>query len=199
MKILLDLNHPAHLNFFKTTISVLSSNNDEVIVTYLDRGRLPKIVEKEIDGVKMLKIGKHTGSRLSIIFQANILKFLSFIPLLLREKPNLCLSVGSFTNGFACKMFGIPNIQFDDDPERKVNVELEKLTSTELYFPPIIGPTKKIKIFNALKEWAYLSPKYFNPNKNVLKKYGTMIMMWSCLTSLCLAAVGSMVRAGSCL
>ncbi|MCX6166339.1 MAG: DUF354 domain-containing protein, partial [Ignavibacteriae bacterium] len=65
-----------------------------------------------------------------------------------------------------------PNIQFDDDPGRVANVLLEKLTSTKLYFPPIIQKTKKINTFNALKEWAHLSPKYFSPDNECLEEFG---------------------------
>ncbi len=171
MKILYDICHPAQLNFFKNSIEELTDLGYDVIVCHLDRGRLSQIVRKELKKIKGYQIGKHKGSKYSIIFQANILRFLAWFPILIKERPQICLSVGSFTNGFACKIMGIPNIQFDDDPERRINVVLEKFSSTELYFPPIKTATNKIKNFNALKEWAYLSPRYFKPDKNVLNKY----------------------------
>jgi predicted glycosyltransferase len=71
------------------------------------------------------------------------------------------------------KLICKPNIQFDDDPERKLNLLLEKITSTYLFFPVFYnkcsGNTGK---YNALKEWAYLSPRYFNPDPFVLEKFG---------------------------
>lgn len=171
MKVLIDISHPAHLNLFKSVVYKLSENKEEILVTILDRGKLYAIVEKELNGVDKVKIAKHQGNFFSIIFEANILKIFSLIKLFFKIKPDICISAGSFTCGFVCKIFRIPNIQFSDDPERKLNFILEKLTSTELFFPPIIAPNKKIKNFNALKEWAYLSPDYFTPDINVLKEY----------------------------
>jgi hypothetical protein len=69
------------------------------------------------------------------------------------------------------RLLFLPYVQFDDDPERGISTILEKITATELYYPPIINPTKKIKTFNAFKEWAHLSPKYFIPNANFLEEY----------------------------
>jgi len=35
-----------------------------------------------------------------------------------------------------------------------------------------VEESKNVGIFNCLKEWSYLSPKWFNPDEEVLKKYG---------------------------
>jgi nucleoside-diphosphate-sugar epimerase len=48
MKILIDLSHPAHLYFFKNSISALLETNLKLVVTYLQRGKLPSIVAKEL-------------------------------------------------------------------------------------------------------------------------------------------------------
>jgi len=119
MKILIDIGHPAHLNFFRNSILALSKADHSIVVSYLQRGKLPSIVTKELKDINKYIVGKHRGTKISIIFQANIQKVFAYIPIMVREKPDLCLSVGSFTLGFICKLFGIKNIQFDDDPEEK--------------------------------------------------------------------------------
>ena len=171
MKIIIDISHPAHVNFLKHTVSKLVSKQHEVIIIYLKRGKLPEIVMNELDECHHICVGSHLGTTLSIIFSANILKFVSLFKVLCTNNVDLGVSVGSFTLGMASKLLRKPNIQFDDDPERTKNVFLEKMTSTELFFPPIVTPKGKIGVINALKEWAYLSPKYFTPHKVELEKY----------------------------
>lgn len=171
MLVLIDINHPAQLNFFKNLIKKIhSSHKDKVIVTYLARGKLPEIVNKELPGIEKYKTGRHRGTVASIIFEANLLKLFDAIKLFFFRRPDICLT-GSFITGFASKFYFIPNIQLDDDPERKHYIKAQLLSANEIYFPPIVTTHNKIKTYNALKEWAYLSPKYFTPNENALEQY----------------------------
>ena len=172
MKILFDFSHPAHVNFFKKTIRVLKNNGHEIIITTIERGNLLKIIDSEFNDIPIKVNGKHRGSILSIFFEANILRFFRQLLFVCGSEIDIAISCGSFTTGAIFKFILFkPNIQFADDPERKINVFLVKFTSTELFFPPITSFHKRIKTYNALKEWAYLSPKYFTQNQNELLKF----------------------------
>jgi hypothetical protein len=71
------------------------------------------------------------------------------------------------------KLRNRPNIQFDDDPESKQNIFFENITATKIATPPLnLYPKGKNIVFNALKEWSYLSPRYFNPSNDGLKIKG---------------------------
>ena len=172
MKIIVDVAHPAHVNFFKHAMRILREEGNEVIVSGLRRGKLPKILQEELGDFPIYYVGRHRGTTFSIIFEANVLKAIRLFWLVLKERPDFGLSVGSFTLGATLKLFGKPNVQFDDDPERRMNVWLEKLTSTRLFFPPLVQPHKNVSTMRALKEWAYLSPRYFAPDSSVLADYG---------------------------
>lgn len=171
MNIICDIGHPAQVNFFKHTVKKLVELGHKITIVCLIRGNLPKIIKKELGDCQVNYIGKHKGNKMSIIFEANIKKFFELLVFALQKKFDIGISVGSFNLGTVLKILGKPNLQFDDDPERKVNVFLEKLTSTELYFPPIIRSNSKVRTINALKEWAYLSPKYFTPELSELTRY----------------------------
>jgi uncharacterized protein len=171
MKIVIDLAHPAHINFFKHAASKLKSRGHEVTLICLERGKLPLIVRKEFPGFMPVILGRHTGTKRSVIFDANLKRFVLLFKYLSARKFDLGLSVGGFNFGSVLRFLNVPNIQFDDDPERGINTILEKLTATELYYPPIADNYSNIYSFNALKEWAYLSPKYFTPDPSVLDEF----------------------------
>ncbi|MFP4290195.1 MAG: DUF354 domain-containing protein [Cyclobacteriaceae bacterium] len=169
---MVDIAHPAHVNFFKKALRTLRAEGHEVIITGLRRGKLPRILENEMSEYPIYYVGKHEGTKYSIIVDANLRKMFNLLYLVNKHRIDFGLSVGSFTLGTALKLRGKPNIQFDDDPERTMNVLLEKLTCTRLYFPPVIESNGKVGHMKALKEWAYLSPRYFEPDPSVLQPYG---------------------------
>ena len=171
MRIIVDIAHPAHVNFFKNALQTLSEQGHEIIITGLRRGKLPRILEQELSQYPIEYVGRHRGTKWSIIVEANILKFFRLFWLVWRQRGDFGLSVGSFTLGASLKILGKPNVQFDDDPERTMNVRLEKWTSTRLFFPPVIAPHENVVTMNALKEWAYLSPRYFTPSQAILEQY----------------------------
>ncbi len=171
-KVLFDLNHPCDINFFKNVISRFSfEGKAEIILTVLKRGSLPELVAAELPGTHIKVIGRHRGNFHSIIIEANIIKFFKLFFYVLKVRPVLCVSFGSFILGAVCKILRINNIQFWDDPENKTNKFLQKLTADSLYYPYFYNTDPSIRTFKALKEWAYLSPAYFKPNISVLKKY----------------------------
>jgi uncharacterized protein len=172
LRLLITISHPSHANFFKEAAKILYKEGYKIFISTLDRGSLIQIVDKEYFGFDRFVAGRHKGNKTSIIFNVNILRFLKLLKFSFSNEIDFGLSVGSFTLGAALRILFKPNVQFDDDPERGINTLLEKLTSTRLFYPPIVKSTKKIKTFNALKEWAHLSPKYFTPNINFLKEFG---------------------------
>ncbi len=171
MNILVDISHPAQLNFFKNVIKALSQNGDNVIITSIKRGKLQEISAKELPGFCVKYVGSHSGNKLSIVLEANLFKFFRLLLFLINKKVDVGVSVGGFVLGFVLKIYRVPNIQYDDDPESSKNFLLERLTSTELFLPLFSVPNKKIRRFKALKEWAYLSPKYFTPAIKELDNY----------------------------
>jgi len=172
LKILIAISHPSHANFFKEAARILKNDGYEIIISTLNRGRLVQIVDKEYIGFERYIAGEHRGNRFSIILNVNILRFFKLLKISFSKDIDFGLSVGSFTLGAALKLLLKPNIQFDDDPERKMNIFLENITATKVFFPPVIYPGKKVFIFNALKEWSHLSPKYFSPNADFLREFG---------------------------
>jgi len=172
MKILIDIKHPAQLNLFKGLSKDLENEGWDVTVCYLERGKLPKIIEREYQGFHTIPVGSSKGTKWSILWNGNIKRAFTFLNLIRKNKYDICVAASSIPLALAGRMSGVPVIQFYDDPERgRVNSINAKLSS-QLFFPPIVKKDKKTSIFNCLKEWSYLSPNRFKPDPSVLEKYG---------------------------
>lgn len=172
MKILFDIKHPAQLNLFKGLSNELREENWDVTICYLQRGNLPTIIKKEYGGFNTVPVGSSRGTRWSILWDGNVKRTLAFLDLIKKEQYNICVAASSIPLALACKIAGIPVIQFYDDPERKRVNAVNASLSTQLFFPPIVKKHRKVSVFNCLKEWSYLSPRRFLPNETILHQYG---------------------------
>ena len=171
-KILIDIKHPAQLNLFRGLALELRQDGWDVLICYLERGRLPGIIKHEYVGFDSIPIGNSKGTRWSIFWDGNVKRTKYFFQLIKKHRFNICIAASSAPLALACKLTGTPIVQFYDDPERKKVNQVNALLSNRLFFPDIVEKTAKIDTFNCLKEWSYLSPKRFSPNVNSLKKYG---------------------------
>lgn len=171
-KILIDIKHPAQLNLFKNISRILKESGWDVLICYLNRGKLPKIIHKEYQDFECIEVGSSKGTKWSIFWNGNVKRTNDFLKLIQERNIQICIAASSAPLALACKLRRIPILQFYDDPERKAINKINEKLSTKLYFPPIIDRNEKIEWFNCLKEWSYLSPDYFNPNLDVLLKYG---------------------------
>ncbi|WP_114752527.1 DUF354 domain-containing protein [Pleomorphovibrio marinus] len=172
MKILIDIKHPAQLNLFKHLATALKEIGWEVLICYLQRGKLPKIIEKEYPGFECIPVGASRGSKWSILWEGNIARVGTFLSLIRKHRPCICVAASSAPLALACRLTGTPVIQFYDDPERKRINAVNARLSNRIFFPPIVEETSKVGIFNCLKEWSYLSPARFKPDPSVLGEYG---------------------------
>lgn len=170
-KILIDIKHPAQLNLFKGLSRELVQHGWDVTISYLDRGRLPGIIQREYQGFNLLPVGRSRGSKWSIFWEGNVGRTLRFFQLIFSNRYNICIAASSIPLAFAGYCSATPVIQFYDDPERKTVNRVNGFFSRKLFFPPIVEANKKTGVFHCLKEWSYLSPNRFNPGTRVLREY----------------------------
>ncbi|TNE71119.1 hypothetical protein EP331_10225 [bacterium] len=169
--ILFDIYHTPQLNFFKESIKKQSPSN--VIVSIVDRGKLKSIAHKELDGYSIISLGSY---RYNYNFVAMLLliilpRFFQLAYLVWKYKIKFVVTANYQAN-LVAKLFGVPNIVFNDDPRKGV-IEIAEFSANEAFVTKGIKRKKSIEL-NVLKEWAYLSPDYFIPNIGVLKEYGLL-------------------------
>ena len=176
MNILVDIGHTPQLNFYKSLILQLVAKGNHVYVAVLKRGRLPRIAAHElgtVENVTVVPIGRHRMSKISAILESNLLRVVMMYLWSLGKRIDVVLS-----NGVVAHMVGwahrVPCYAFDDDPQ--VWDYRPKLffcnQSSYCIYESDKPLSPKAKILRCTKEWAYLAPKYFQPNPLVLEKYG---------------------------
>jgi len=169
MNIVIDLVHPADVNFYKNSINILMKRNVGVNLIVRPRGRLLSILQKEFPHTDPKIIGKHYsnihGKIVGLIKRE--LELLFYL-----NKIDFDVSLGGFMIGYASRILHKPCVTFEDDYEYKIPFYLAKFTATRHVMPECIPATgKNMYKYKGLKEIAYLHPRYFKPDKEILEQY----------------------------
>lgn len=178
MNIWIDILHTPQFNFYKPFITMLSERGYKVYVTVLNRGKLPMIVQKELEdipNVAVSVIGRHRMNKMSVILEANLLRLIQLWLWCAKRKIDVSFSNGSHV-GMMGKMFGFPAYEFEDDPQAadyQLMVKFSTQNHSIIYdLPDGYNLHPEDKMLKVLKEWAYLNPTLFHPNVDALKQYG---------------------------
>jgi len=171
MRILIDILHPADVNFFKNAVRILIEKNADIVIIIRPRGRIIEILRNELPDIQFRLIGKYYNDTSGKIFDF-VVRNLKLLTFLRRNDFDLCTSHGFFVGitSFFCK---IPSVIFADDYEYKLTYYLSKFFGDYFIIPTSIPTTgKNVLRYRGFKELAYLHPRYFKPNLKILGQYG---------------------------
>ena len=175
MRILIDIGHPAHVHYFKNLYWELIQHKHKVYITCKSINSITTLLKYY--KIPFTELGdKGNGIREKIFKQVKDVKKIAN----LIRKRDIKLAIGvSALAVHSSKITKCKSILFDDDDQA-----VQPLTSK--YVTPfadcVISPDilKYEKLKNAIyypgtHELAYLHPKRFTPNPEVLEKYGLSI------------------------
>jgi predicted glycosyltransferase len=169
MRILVDIVHPADVNFYRTALYELKKNGHEVFLTVLERGRLLDFVHEEYQDFPIIPLGSHKSGKFNKVVGL-VEREWGFISVFFKHKIDRVTSFG-FYPAIAAKLFRIPSVLFHDDFEYGAVFSLCKRFGDKFIIPSAISISgDNIIKYNGFKELAYLND--FKPNKDILYEYG---------------------------
>ena len=118
MNIWVDICHIPQYKFYRPLMIELAKRGHEVYVTVLGRGRTPQIMQHELAGtsIHVDVVGRHRMTKWSAIWDANIIRTFQLLRWARKKKIDIGFSNGVLL-AFVCKLKGIRNYSFDDDPQ----------------------------------------------------------------------------------
>ncbi len=171
MRVLVVVGHPAHVHFFRNAISELERKGHEVMVGVIRKETTTELLS--IYGLRYVTLGVNVSNLLAKILDMPR-KDWRFTGYLHRVKPDIVLSVNSPYAAHACAVASIPHIAFCDT-EIATAIRLLTFPFSEAIVTPAsyrgsLGP-RHIR-YRGYKELAYLRPRRFIPNPEVLSLIG---------------------------
>lgn len=168
-KIFIDIYHLPQFNLFKNFIKIMGPN--KIVLCCVNRSKLVNIINHELPDYELHVIGdyKYNYGPISMTFLIIIPRLLYLLKIIKKNKFKFVFTAHYQAN-FIAKLKSIRNISIIDDP-RKIVLQIIKFSTKDVYLPEFSNDNHKTKTFIGLKEWSYLSPKYFRPNNIVLDNY----------------------------
>lgn len=171
MRIVVDINHPGQVHYFKNFIRDMRKHGHEVLITASEKEITYRLLNDY--GLDFVRLGSY-GSSL-IEKAANIpVHDVRMFNAVRKFRPDVFLGFGSIANGHVSKMMGKPAIAFDDtEPspvEHMLYVPFTDAILTPSSFRKDFG-RKHIR-YDGYIELAYLHPDCFRPDPAVLDSIG---------------------------
>jgi len=168
MKIVVDMNHPGHVHFFKNFIWEMKKRGHKVLITAGQKDVAFKLLKNyDLDFVSLGGYGD------------TIIKKTLNIPVLTWRmyqavkdfKPDLFVGIGSFRSAHISFLLGKKCLIFDDSEPALITQLMYLPFATKVLTPTCfrkkLGP-KQVK-YNGYHEIAYLHPDYFKSEKSIWK------------------------------
>lgn len=169
MKILIDINHPGHVHFFKYIIWLLKKRGHNVIITASKKDKNFELLRNY--NFKFINIGTFGNNKYKKIFNLILMEIKLFFIILIYN-PSIIAGIASFRGSHIGWLFRKKIYIFDDTEHSSTEINLYKPFATKIFTPECFFKNlgkKQIK-YKGYHELAYLHPNYFKPNPKVLKE-----------------------------
>lgn len=171
MRVIVDINHPADVHFFKNFIREMEKRGHSILITASRKEISYRLLDNY--GFPYENLGSYGTSLVEKMINIPLLD-LRMYRVAKKFKPDIFVGFGSIRGSHIAKLLGKPSINFEDTDhakwEHRLYVPFTDVVITPQCFRKDFGK-KQIKI-DTYKELFYLNPDYFRPDRSVLADAG---------------------------
>lgn len=171
MRILIDINHPAHVHYFRNFYKIMTGKGHSILVV----SRNKEIEYDLLNKYHIPFVGRGQGKNGSISkFIYMIYADFKILLLSLKFKPDLYLNFLHPYPSQVAWLLGKVSLVFSDSEHAKLHHQLTVPFATKVLTPACykIDLGKKHIRFQSYMEVSYLHPNYFTPDPSVLELLG---------------------------
>ncbi len=167
MNILIDINHPAHVHYWRNFYKIMTARGHQILVVSRNKEIEHKLLTLyNIPFVNRGKGKNGTFSKFLYLIYADVKLFM----LSLRFKPDLFLNFLHPYPSQVATLLGKVSLVFSDTEHARLHHRLTVPFATKIFTPACyridLGP-KQVR-FNGYMELSYLHPHYFTPDPGIL-------------------------------
>ena len=169
MHLLIDINHPAHIHFFKHLIKIQQDMGNTITVTASKKDITVQLLQEL--NISFIYVGSYGKSLLSKIIQIPIMAFRLF-HIAKKLKPDMMLGIASSRIAHAGWLLNIRTLIFTDTEHASEQIALFKTFADNIITPTCFYKNfgKKHVRYDGFHELAYLHPDLFTPNEHAFRE-----------------------------
>ncbi|MFB6130541.1 MAG: DUF354 domain-containing protein, partial [Salinigranum sp.] len=179
MKVLFDVNHPAHVHLFKNAIRTLEDDGADVVVT----SRRKEVTTRLLDayGIDHRPLSG-TGQGVVALAAEWTAREFRMLDVARRFRPDVFVSRPNPPVVHASKLIGSPNVIVNDTEIKSQTIDRLFSLATHAFIdvyctpPGLETPNDSARHYTMdFQELAYLHPNWFTPDPTVLEEYGVSV------------------------
>ena len=171
MKIVVDINHPAHVHFFKNFIRIMREKGHSILVTCSKKDVSETLLTKL--NIKYTYVGNYGQSLTKKLLNLPILDY-SMYKIVKEFRPDIFLGVNSIRAAHISRLLNKTSFSFTDTEhsweQRMLYMPFTNVVLTPRCFNVNLG-VKQVR-YDGYHELAYLHPNYFKPDPKILSDNG---------------------------
>jgi predicted glycosyltransferase len=171
MRIVVDINHPAHVHYSKNFIRQMRERGHQILITATEKDIACALLDRY--NLEYSKLGSYGSSLISKVISFPLINMRMFLAVR-KFEPDIFLGFGSIRAAHVAYLLRKPCINFEDTEHSSGQIRLYlpfvSAVCTPTCFNGDLGP-KHIR-FNSYMELASLHPNHFTPNPAVLDEMG---------------------------
>jgi len=171
VRVLIDIKHPAQVNFFRPLIGELQRRGDDVLVTaHYKYGVRELLARFRIPHVAISRC-RHGLVR---VCASTVLRTLRMLAVARPFRPDVLVARQGVTTGAVGRALGVPSVSFDENEYAGLPLTLSRALATVLVtgmgYETDLGP-KQVS-FKAMPQLMYTHPSRFTPDADALRAHG---------------------------
>ncbi|MCJ8164126.1 DUF354 domain-containing protein [Pontibacter sp. E15-1] len=171
MKVLVDINHPAHVHYFRNFARIMHREGHDIAFVARDKEMAHRLLS--LYGIAYQGRGRGKSSKVGK-FLYLLYADLRLLQISQQFKPDVYLNFLHPYPSQVARLLGKTSLVFSDTEHASLHHILTVPFATKVYTPSCyrldLGP-KHVR-FNGYMELAYLHPNYFTPNPDILLRLG---------------------------
>jgi len=171
MKVAVDVNHPAHVHFFRPFVERMQDRGHQVLIAASDKDVALQLLRAY--GMAHVNLGSYGRTLAQKLLRLGLMDARMY-RVLRRFQPDLVLGIGSVRAAHAAWLLGKPCFSFEDTETSPEQYALYAPFVTRVFTPDsfLRELGAKQNRYRGQHELAYLRPDYFQPDLRRLEPYG---------------------------
>ncbi|WP_439883477.1 DUF354 domain-containing protein [Pontibacter sp. MBLB2868] len=168
MRILVDINHPAHVHYFRNFSTIMISKGHEVVFVSRNKDIAHRLLN--LYNIPFIDRGKGQDGKIGKLLYM-LYADLKLLQISWKYEPDVYLNFLHPYPSQVANLLGKVSLVFSDTEHASLHHKLTLPFATKVYTPSCfrLDLGKKQVRFNSFMELAYLHPNFYTPNPDVLQ------------------------------
>ncbi len=173
MKILIDINHPAHVHFFRNPIGLLKERGHDLMITSRNKEVAVPLLD-ELNIVHAVLSSQNSGGGLFALGRELVQRDAALYKVARAFKPNAMAAIGGTFVAHVGWLTGIPSLVFYDTENAKLQNAITYPVASKVIVPRCYQswtPKHSVR-YAGYHELSYLHPDRFSPDSDIAERNG---------------------------